>query len=200
MLQQHAQPTSALYTRHTASGTSTSCDAEAALHQPYVGFPAGQQLPAAGHDAQSRPTAELSGEGGLKQPNRKQGSSEPGRWGIQLPVAEATAECHGAVRLQASAHTPQELADHLDKLKKEFRQIYSTILDGDAKLTSTAAVVVSLHVNLGGPGLHDKSIHCALCLNRVSTSCCVCMLSVLMDSTSNTGKPGLLFVQPLQAC
>lgn len=31
-----------------------------------------------------------------------------------------------------AAYTPQELADHLQHLKKEFREIYSHILDGDS--------------------------------------------------------------------
>lgn len=32
-----------------------------------------------------------------------------------------------------AAYTPQELADHLQQLKKEFREIYSSILDGDSQ-------------------------------------------------------------------
>ena len=52
---------------------------------------------------------------------------------VQVRQQDEVSGCQAAAWSKASAHTPQELADHLDKLKKEFRQIYSTLLDGDAQ-------------------------------------------------------------------
>ena len=52
----------------------------------------------------------------------------------------------------AAAYTPQELAAHLDHLKREFRQIYSAILDGDGPQSSQqeAAFLVSILVRQAG--------------------------------------------------
>ena len=60
--------------------------------------------------------------------------------------AEEAAQAGGAGVNELAAFTPSELADHLLQLKKEFRQIYSSILDDDtlqAHEGMTAAV--SLH-------------------------------------------------------
>ena len=155
-LQQDAQQhTSALHSGHTPPDTSASCDAEAALHEPHTSFLPGQQAPAVrDHAVLSRQTAEPSGhQRGLNQPNPRQGAFDPGHWGPLPPLAEEAAGCHGAAGLDSSAYTPQELADHLDKLKKEFRQICSTLLDGDAQAIcpqDPAVVLVRLHVSLGG--------------------------------------------------
>lgn len=137
-----------MHLRRTAPDVPASCDdAEAALHQRYASFPAGQQLTAAQQRAApSRQVTEPSGQGGWKQTNSRQGACDPGQWGSLPPLAEEAAECDGAAGLEPSAYTPQELAAHLDKLKQEFRQICSTLLDGDTEATrqwGTAAVAVS---------------------------------------------------------
>ncbi|KAL3133654.1 microtubule motor activity, variant 2 [Trebouxia sp. C0010 RCD-2024] len=88
-----------------------------------------------------------AGQGDWNQTNSRQGACDPSSWGPLPPLAEPAAECHGAAGLEPSAYTPQELAAHLDKLKQEFRQICSTLLDGDSKATchqGTAAVAIML--------------------------------------------------------
>ncbi len=51
-----------------------------------------------------------------------------------MPAPVNKAAQSSDVRLNGfAAYTPQELADHLQQLKKEFREIYSSILDEDSQ-------------------------------------------------------------------
>ena len=51
---------------------------------------------------------------------------------MSVPVNKAAQSSDAGVN-DFAAYTPQELADHLQQLKKEFREIYSSILDGDSQ-------------------------------------------------------------------
>ena len=127
-------------------------DARASLHQPFASVSTTQQQLTATktHAVHYRQAAESSGQhnsSDLQQPNAWPAAPDCCQWEPLPPPADETVNCHAA-GWEASAYTPQELADHMDKLKKEFRQICSTILDGDAQLPEAAATVVSLFVNV----------------------------------------------------
>ncbi len=51
---------------------------------------------------------------------------------MPTPVDKAAQSSDAGVN-DFAAYTPQELADHLQQLKKEFREIYSSILDEDSQ-------------------------------------------------------------------
>ena len=152
-LQQHSQQLSTLPVRSAAPDGATSYDAQASLHQPDASLSTTpQQLTvtsahAVHHGQATEPSGQHSSSD-LQQSSAWQAAPDRCQWQPLLPPADETADCHAA-GWEASAYTPQELADHLEKLKKEFRQIYSTILDGEAQLPDAAAAVVSLLVNLG---------------------------------------------------
>lgn len=155
---QHPQQFSTLPTCSAASKGPTSCDAQAPLCQPYASFSTAQQQLTAtpGNAAHHRQAAGPSGQqssSDMQQPQAWRAAADHGQWEISLPAADEAAGCHGAAESAASAYTPQELADHLAQLKTEFRQIYSTILDGDTQPCcpeEAAACVVSLPGSSGG--------------------------------------------------
>ena len=154
-LHHHPQPFDALHTRHAALDAPASRDAQAGLHQPYASFSAGQHMTATSqHAVPSKQAAEPSvqqSSSAMQQPDTCHGVCEHSHWDWLPSVADGAEDSCGAAGLQASAYAPQELADHRDKLKKEFRQIYSTILDGDGQPShkqEAALMVVSLLVKL----------------------------------------------------
>ncbi len=57
---------------------------------------------------------------------------------MPAPVNKAAQSSDAGVN-DFAAYTPQELADHLQQLKKEFREIYSSILDEDSQSPRQAA-------------------------------------------------------------
>ena len=162
-LLQHSQRLTTLPVGSAAPHASTSCDAQASLRQPYSSLSTTQQQLTATnvHAVHHRQAAESCGQHGsldLQQSNAWQAAPDCCQWKPLPPPADEAADCHAAEG-EASASTPQELADHLDKLKKEFRQIYSTVLDGEAQLPEAAATVVSLLVSVGlvqGAQLDDQ--------------------------------------------
>ncbi len=76
---------------------------------------------------------------GANRPHSRQQQHWPGH--VMPGQLSSTLRDDGAMPAQSSdagvddfaAYTPQELADHLQQLKKEFREIYSSILDGDSQ-------------------------------------------------------------------
>ncbi|KAL0039884.1 hypothetical protein WJX77_010830 [Trebouxia sp. C0004] len=87
---------------------------------------------------------DVSPAGADRPCNRQQqhwpGCAMPGHLDLTLrddaampaPVSKAAQSTDAGVN-DFAAYTPQELADHLQQLKKEFREIYSSILDGDSQ-------------------------------------------------------------------
>lgn len=178
------QQLNTLPARSAAPDGSTSFDTQASLHQPYASWSTTQQQLSAtnNHAAHHRQAAESSGQhnsSDLQQPNAWQAAPDCCEWEPLPPPADETADCHAAA-WESSACTPQELADHLDKLKKEFRQIYSTILDGDAQLPEAAATVVSLFVNVRLFGVASLMI-------RTSSQACVHLACVWVGAPHLSG-------------